>query len=78
KEPMPQEGTRALLVLDGPALAEPLRLPCTIQRNFHHAKAPRMGLKFLGDDSPDWLRTEYQLQDYLMQRQRDHLRFRAA
>lgn len=75
---LPEEGTQVVLVLEGACLEAPLRIAATIQRTFQHAKAPRIGLQFHTEDSPAWLRTEYQLQDYLIKRQRDHLRFRAA
>ena len=77
-EAMPEEGTEVVLVLEGSCLESTLRIAATIQRTFQHAKTPRIGLQFHSDDSPAWLRTEYQLQDYLIKRQRDHLRFRAA
>ncbi|MCA9000518.1 MAG: PilZ domain-containing protein, partial [Planctomycetes bacterium] len=75
---LPAEGTHVLVILEGQALEEPLRLPSAIKRHFHHSRRPRVGLRFLTRENATWLRMEYQLQDYLMERQRQQLRFRPS
>ncbi|MFT5057662.1 MAG: hypothetical protein ACI89E_000427 [Planctomycetota bacterium] len=77
-EELPKKGSSVLLVLEGHFLAEPLRLPSVVMRTFDHPKHPSLGLRFQGLNNPAWLRIERQLQDYLMERQREQLRFRAA
>ncbi len=78
RQRLPDPGSNVLVILESPALGEPLRLSAQVVRQFAHTKNPRLGLLFKASSDPDWLRSEYRLQDYLMERQRDQIRFRAA
>lgn len=75
---LPKQGSEVVLVLEGPSLGEPMRIQAQVMRHFMHTKSPRVGLRFKASGSAEWLRKEYQLQDYLMERQREQIRFRAA
>ncbi|MCP5020343.1 MAG: PilZ domain-containing protein [bacterium] len=75
---LPKRNSQVVLVLEAPFLGEALRLPAQVVRHFTHTKSPRISLRFEADGSAEWLRKEYRLQDYLMERQREQIRFRAA
>ncbi len=75
---LPEPHSQVVLVLEAPFLGEPLRLPAQVVRHFTHTRSPRISLRFETGSNAEWLRKEYRLQDYLMERQREQIRFRAA